>query len=183
MEEIIPGRFLDPELILQEAAVAAGSLVADFGCGSGYFSIVAARRVGNSGKVYALDVLPSALDVVVSRAKMLELTNIETVRVNLEREKGSKLDEASVDWVFIKDMLFQNKKKAVILAEAHRILKPTGKAVVVEWQEQTGTVGPAAEIRIKEKELQKMVEKAGFTIENKIDAGDFHYGVIVRKQA
>ena len=120
--------FVDPARIIGQIDVTPGASVADFGCGSGYFSFEFAKVVGSEGKVYALDILPSALEAVASRAKILHLGNITPKRVNLEREGGSGLGMTSVDWVVLKDMLFQNEHKGVILKEVSRVLKPGGSA-------------------------------------------------------
>ena len=100
--------FLDPKEIIKQINVPEGSTVADFGCGSGFFSLAFAEAIGEEGKVYSLDILPSALESVESKAKLQGLTNIIPQRVNLEKEGGSKLSPESVDWVIMKDMLFQN---------------------------------------------------------------------------
>jgi ubiquinone/menaquinone biosynthesis C-methylase UbiE len=172
------GSFLEPEIILQEAGLKSGDKVADFGCGSGYFSIAAAVKVGEGGEVFSLDVLPSALESVASRAKISGLTNIATSRVNLEKENGSKLGSASVDWVLIKDMLFQNDRKEIILNEAFRILRPGGKVLIVEWNDQDAGVGPDKKLRIGKKALNELAKQAKFSVEKEMSAGDFHYAIV-----
>ena len=47
--------FLNAERVLQETGLKSGDKFLDVGCGDGYFSIAAAKIVGNKGKVYALD--------------------------------------------------------------------------------------------------------------------------------
>jgi ubiquinone/menaquinone biosynthesis C-methylase UbiE len=174
-------KFLDPEAILRQLDVASGSMTADFGCGSGYFSVALAKILGSDGKVFALDVMKQALESVESRASFLGLQNIVTKRVNLEKENGSELEEGSLDLVVMKDMLFQNKNKAVILSEAERVLKIGGKLLIVEWKKEENGVGPEIGVRIEEKGLQKMVEEARLQFEQKIEAGNFHYALVFKK--
>ncbi|GBE17069.1 hypothetical protein BMS3Abin15_00905 [bacterium BMS3Abin15] len=173
-------KFINPDAIISKISISKDSIVADFGCGSGYFSIPIARAI-EEGKLYSLDVLPQALESVESQAKIGGISNIVTKRVNLEKEKGSGLEEGSIDWVILKDMLFQNKNKEVVLKEAHRILKPGGKILVIEWGDRNLSVGPDKGIRISSEELEKFVEGQRFRIEEKVDAGDFHYGLIATK--
>ena len=175
------GNFLDPQSIFDQVDLAPGSVVADFGCGAGHFSLEAARRVLQTGKVYALDILPQALESIESRARLEGMQHLLAKRVNLEQEGGSTLSDESVDLVIIKDMLFMNDRKDLILQEAYRVLKFGGQALVIEWKAETGTVGPEASRRIPPEELRKLLEETGFQILKEIDAGDFHYGFLAQK--
>jgi len=176
------GKFLDPNAIIEQLDIQDGSAAADFGCGPGYFSIPFAKAVGENGKMYVLDVLPQVLETVASKAKNSGIMNIVTSRVNLEKENGSKMETDSIDWVILKDILFQNQKKEVIINEARRILKVGGKAIVVEWDQGAAAVGPEPGIRIPKDELKKMFIGHEFSIEKDIDAGDFHYAFVAVKK-
>lgn len=173
--------FVDPAAVVGRLSVEPGSHVADFGCGSGYFSFEFARRAGAEGAVYALDVLPSALEAVASRAKTLGLSNVLTKRVNLENEQGSGLGTASMDWVIMKDVLLQNQKKDVMLREAARILKPGGRALIMEWNPDESLVGPEKNLRVKPETLRQLITEAGLSVESELNVGGFHYAFIVKK--
>jgi ubiquinone/menaquinone biosynthesis C-methylase UbiE len=176
------GKFIDPQLIIAQLDLKEGDLVADFGCGPGYFSLPFAKAVGESGKVFALDVLPQALETVLGKMKNSALANIVASRVNLEKENGSKLDPDSLDWVILKDVLFQNKKKDVIIAEAFRVLKTGGKVIVVEWdRKHDSAIGPENELRIPKDILKKMFVDRKFSITKDINAGDFHFAFVAVK--
>jgi ubiquinone/menaquinone biosynthesis C-methylase UbiE len=173
--------FLDPKNIVEQIDIARGVAVADFGCGSGFFSLAFAEIIGESGKVYSLDVMPSALESVASKARLAGLSNIIPQRVNLEKEGGSKLPSESVDWVIMKDMLFQNNMKDIVVREALRVLKKGGKVLAVEWNDQNAPVGPDKKIRISKEELDKLAESQGFKKEKDLIAGDFHHGAVYIK--
>lgn len=173
--------FADPSAIVDQLAITAGSRAADFGCGSGFFSFEFAKRTGSNGMVYALDVLPSALEAVASRAKILNLPNVIAKRVNLEQENGSGLDAASMDWVILKDMLFQNKKKDIILHEVSRVLKPGGQALIMEWDPEETLVGPDAELRIGPEELKLLLDTVHLAVAKELNVGGFHYAFLVRR--
>lgn len=173
--------FLDPKNIISQIDIPQGITVADFGCGSGFFSLAFAEIIGESGKVYSLDVLPSALESVASKAKLAGFSNIIPQRVNLEKEGGSKLPAESVEWVIMKDMLFQNKMKDMVLKEASRVLKSGGKLLAVEWNDQNAPVGPDKKIRISKEEMDKLAESQGFKKEKDLITGDFHHGAVYAK--
>ena len=183
MEQTLNTSFVDPEVVVRQSQVSKGSIVVDFGCGSGFFSFAFARAVGDEGRVYAMDILPSALEAVASRAKHLGLTNVFPQRANLERSGGTRLEDESVDWVLMKDILFQNKNKAVILAEARRILRVGGKIFVMEWNETDQGVGPEASLRLERSILMTLAQEAGLTFVQEFIVGDFHYGFVFERQA
>lgn len=176
-----PLAFVDPVQALNGLPIQDGQKAVDFGCGAGYFSFEFAKRVGPEGQVISLDILPSALEAVASRAKALGLQNLETRRANLERADGAQLLAESMDWVIIKDMLFQNSNKQVILEEALRVLKPLGHAFVMEWKPESLGVGPSKDVRIAPAELQALLTAVGFQIVQELPVGGFHYAFLVKK--
>lgn len=174
--------FVNPDSVLQQIGeISPGVTVADFGCGSGYFSFAFAKLAGQEGKVIALDILPSALEAVASRAKTLGLSNVFTKRANLERENGSGLEAESIDWAVLKDMLFQNHDKEVILKEVYRVLRPQGKLLVMEWKEGDASVGPEEGLRLAPEALVEMAQNIGFQVYREVQAGDFHYAFVFEK--
>lgn len=174
-------KFLNPDEIIGQLEIALGAQIADFGCGTGFFSIALAKKVGSAGKVFALDIMPQALESVAGRAELSGLTNVVTKRANLEKENGSKLESASLDWVILKDILFQNKDKKVILQEVYRVLKPGGNLLIAEWNETFQGIGPAMELRIKKEDLQKMSAEEKMIFSKEIQAGKFHYACVFKK--
>lgn len=174
--------FVDPKGVTAQLPITIGEQVADFGCGAGYFSCAFAEAVGQEGHVIALDILPASLEAVMSRARSLGLTNITTQRVNLEKEGGSQLDPHSVDWVIIKDMLFQNNEKDIILYEAARVLKNGGKIFLMEWSAGNTFVGPAKELRLAPTEVEALLHAAGFDIVKNLEVGEYHFGYLAEKK-
>lgn len=172
---------MDPVYVIAQMEVRPGSTIADFGCGSGFFSIPLASIAGREGRVYAIDVLDQALESVASRAKMAGFGNIITKRSNLESENGSQLPKESVDWVVMKDMLHQNGKKGAIINEAHRILKPGGKALIVEWNKERTVIGPEKNMRLEADEIINLLKKKKMIVDKIVKTGNFHYGMIVKK--
>lgn len=170
--------FLKPERIIPHLSVKEGMSVADFGCGSGHFTILFAQRVGSSGRVFAFDVMSEALEAVRSRARMLGVANIETARVDLETERATKLPDASVDMVFIGNILFQSQKKEAILKEALRILRSRGVVALIDWKKESPFAPKSGVFPMSKSEARLFAEKAGFVFEKDIDAGEHHFGII-----
>ena len=174
------GGFLNPEKVIQEFDIKEGMKIADFGCGTGYFTILLAKMIGEKGRVYALDVLETALESVRSRAKSEGLLNIETIRANLEIFGGSKLENESVDLVLLANILFQSSKKADIIKEAERALKKGGRVIVIDWKKDQ-PMGPPQNLIVLQNSAKEFVEKVGLKFEREIPAGDNHWGMMFSK--
>jgi ubiquinone/menaquinone biosynthesis C-methylase UbiE len=172
---------MDPQKIVGSFGVAQGMRIADFGSGAGYFTILLAKMVGESGVVTAVDVLDSALETLRAKAKAEGLRNIETIRSNLEAPGGSGLNNDSQDVVLLANTLFQNVNKTVIIAEAGRVLKPNGTLIIIDWRKGTNGFGPPDNLRLDPEETRELVVSNGFQFSNNIDAGTFHFGMIFRK--
>lgn len=174
-------KFINPDEIVSSLDIEKGMTVADFGCGAGFFSIAIAKKISETGLIYALDILPQKLESVESQARALGLTNIVAKRANLEKEKGSGLADGSCDWVILKDILFQNKDKTAVLKEAKRVLKDKGKALLIEWKINDSSFGPENGSRISEEAVVSIVQESGLGVLKKIKVGNFHYGLILIK--
>ncbi len=177
----MPGEeFLNVEKITDEFNIAPNETIADFGSGNGFFTVAFAKKVGSSGQVFAIDVLPTALESVRSRAKIEGLFNIKIIWGNLEKPNGSTLPSGVCDMVMIANVLFQAPDKPALLDEAKRILKDNGRLAVIEWKPYIA-VGPKKESRIPEAELKQLILSKGFSEIKPIDAGSHHYGFIFKK--
>lgn len=174
-------KFMDPKAVIEKLEILAGSVVADFGCASGYFSLPVAEKIGEEGVVYCLDILPQCIETVESQAKAKGITNIIAKRANIEKEGGSKLPDSSCDWIIIKNVLFQNKDKEIILEEAKRVLKDSGNVLIIEWSGENFSLGPVRELRISKESLLELVSKIGLILKKEIAVSDFHYGVVLSK--
>ena len=102
--------------------VQEGQTFLDYGCGTGDFSIPAAKKVSENGKVYALDYFPRQLEIVTEKSEKAGLTNIETIHSN---SKTGLADE-SVDVIWMCDVLHEIKERRAVLEELHRVLKREG---------------------------------------------------------
>jgi len=174
------GGFMDPDKIVKKLEIRSGMIVADFGCGAGYFTIPIARLVKNSGKVYAVDVLSSALEAVSSKAKLYGLLNIEPVRANVEIVGGSKLKDKSVDLVVLANILFQCNDYNSVFSEAKRIARDSGRILIIEWIPKKVPLGPKFEHCLSEDDVKKLSIKNGLKLVKRIEAGGYHYGMVFK---
>jgi len=107
-----------------------GDSVADLGAGGGYFSIKLAKAVGNTGKVYAVDINPESIAYI--RKSVLEL-NIHNVEAVLGTYDDSTLSPGSVDLVFIRNAYHDFQNRVKYFARLKSVLKPGGRIAVIDY--------------------------------------------------
>ena len=110
------------EAILDEVGIAPGFRVLDYGCGPGSYIVAAARRAGASGRVYAVDSNPLALEEARRRAAANGLSNVATIRTDC----ATGLPNESIDRALLYDILHGLDRPADVLAELQRVLKRDG---------------------------------------------------------
>ena len=115
--------FLQPRMnILKEVGIKAGFRVLDYGCGPGSYIVALAKLVGKSGKIYALDVHPLAIQAVQRLALKNGLPNVQTILSDCE----TGLPPNSVDVVLLYDILHDLDDPNGVLEELHRVLRIEG---------------------------------------------------------
>jgi len=143
--------------------VRKGQVVLDFGCGSGTYTIPAAKIVGDQGKVYALDKDKEALDKLMQRAKSAGLKNIE--RMDTSEELRIDLTDDSVDVVLLFDVFHsyyfpQADDRRRLLNEIYSIMKPF--AFISLWPKHM------------ESEAKDEIERANFYLESEYSGTLIH---------
>lgn len=150
---------LPPEQTLRTLGLTEGAVMADIGCGIGYFSIPASAIVGPEGKVYALDISEEMLDEVRTAVIQGQLSNLEPVRVH---DYNLKLESASINYAFCCNVLHEIDELDRYLQEIKRLLTPGGHFVVVEWEKIQGEWGPPADDRLDKERLSDLLKDQGF---------------------
>ena len=114
--------FLPRKNILKEVGIKPGFQVLDYGCGPGGYIVPLAKLVGESGKVYALDIHPLAVQKVQDIASKKQLINVETILSDCK----TGLPDKSLDAVLLYDVFHELSDPDGVLQELHRVLKPDG---------------------------------------------------------
>jgi ubiquinone/menaquinone biosynthesis C-methylase UbiE len=123
VHETLYSLFRDPYRVLNAAGLEPGQKVLEVGCGPGFFTIPAARIVGEKGSVYALDVNPLAVERVQQRIEKEGVTNVKTILANAVQ---TGLPDQSFDLIFLFGFVRPIGNLENILTELHRLLKPSG---------------------------------------------------------
>jgi demethylmenaquinone methyltransferase/2-methoxy-6-polyprenyl-1,4-benzoquinol methylase len=128
MESRFRYRFFSPMKILKGADILPGQNVLEIGCGTGFFTIPAARLIGDSGILTAIDILQESVDLVSVKVKKANLKNVIV-------KKGNAADTGFDGGTFNTVLLFGIIPAPMLplnsfLPELHRILKPEGNLAV-----------------------------------------------------
>ena len=152
------------EEVLRRIGITEGQTVLDFGCGSGNYTILIAKIVGNEGTVYALDKNSYSLNELMRRARAESLTNIK--RIDTSGEMKIYLDDESVDVVLLYDIFWyftlQDPRLPQLLAEVYRVSRPN--ALVSVYPKH-----------IDSEQLQEIIESAGFRFKGR------HYDILIHE--
>jgi ubiquinone/menaquinone biosynthesis C-methylase UbiE len=108
--------------ILHEVGIKPGFHLLDYGCGPGSYIAPLAELVGNSGKIYALDIHPLAIQMVQNIVLKKHLINVEPILSN----HNTVLPNNSIDVVLLYDVFHNLSEPNEVLRELHRVLKPNG---------------------------------------------------------
>jgi ubiquinone/menaquinone biosynthesis C-methylase UbiE len=138
--------FRNPQRLLKAAGLKQGQKVLEVGCGPGFFTIPAAKIVGEEGFVYAVDVHPLAIERVNEKIERERINNVTPVHGNAS---NTGLPDRSIDLAFIFGLLHVAGGQEEVISEIHRVLKPGG---VLSFEKTRGS----------EKKLIEAVERGGF---------------------
>lgn len=124
-----------PDEVMDALGVRAGSVIADVGCGRGYFTFKSAARVGREGKVFAVDLREDELAGIRERAQRDGLPQIETIQGS---ENDPHLPAAVLDVVLVMNSYHEFGEHAAILAAFYRALKPGGLLALIDGVVEAG---------------------------------------------
>jgi ubiquinone/menaquinone biosynthesis C-methylase UbiE len=130
MESRFRYKFFGPKKILESAGIRSGMKVLEIGCGTGFFTIPAAKMLGKDGSLIAMDMLPASIETVAKKVQQASLSNVvqvikgDALETKLEKES---LDEVIIFGVIPAPMLPMEK----LVGEMHRILRSGG--VMAVW--------------------------------------------------
>ncbi|MDD5146359.1 MAG: class I SAM-dependent methyltransferase [Candidatus Pacebacteria bacterium] len=169
--------FLNPNEILNQVGLTKEMVAADFGSGSGGWSIPLAKIL-RDGQVSAIDVQEEPLSALVGEARAQGVRNITTIVADLEQKVPGLVSE-SCDFILISNVLFQADDRLAILREAYRALKPGGWMLAVEWRPEA-PMGPKG-LRLTVGEVEELARGTGFNLEKEIPAGLYHFALLFKK--
>jgi ubiquinone/menaquinone biosynthesis C-methylase UbiE len=157
-----PGRDEKLQLnrVLDILSISPGKNVADIGAGSGWFTVRAARRVTETGSVYAVDINPEAIHYIENRAAKEHLSNVKTV---LSKPDDPLLPTNTIDAVLLLKTYHEVEKPVVLLRNLRASLKPGAKVGIIDRNGNGENHGVGKEVVMRE------AGEAGYELIEKYD--------------
>jgi ubiquinone/menaquinone biosynthesis C-methylase UbiE len=118
-----------PSEVLQELDLREGSVVADIGCGAGYFALKLSSRVGKSGEVLAVDILKEPLIFLRIRTWLRHQRNLHVIHGDPD---DPKLSQQTIDAVLIANTYHEFDQPQKMLNRIIRSLRSHGRLVIVD---------------------------------------------------
>ena len=175
--------FLNPAAVIEAAKIHEGMRVADFGAGSGFCTRAAARVVGPKGVVWAVDAHRDLLPRLKNISLAEGLRNVEVLYGDVGVVGGSNLPAEHFDVCILTNILFAVEDTGALIYEVHRVLKRGGYVVVVDWADSFGGLGPHPDHVVLKSVAKRLFEERGFTVENDVPAGEYHWGFVARRKS
>ncbi len=141
--------------VMDLLGISPGKTVADIGAGSGWFTVRAARRLTETGKVYAVDINPAAITFIHERAQKEKLSNISTV---LGTADDPRLPSVSVDAVLLLKTYHEVAKPVALMGNLRSALKPGARVGIIDRNGNGENHGVPKKVVIRE------AEEAGYRL-------------------
>lgn len=165
-----PGREkrLQIDRVMDLLRIAPGKSVADIGAGSGWFTVRAARRVGPTGTVFAVDINPEAIEHIDQRAHSESLANIKTI---LSKTDDPLLPKDSVDAVLLLKTYHEVAAPVTLLENLRPALKPGARVGIIDREGNGADHGVSRKIVVDEAEHAgyRLLETYDFVKADKMD--------------
>jgi ubiquinone/menaquinone biosynthesis C-methylase UbiE len=147
-----------PEIVMDALGLRGGEVVADLGAGSGYFTFRIAPRVGQTGRVLAVEIQDEMLETIRRRAETLKVTNVQEIKGS---ETNPKLPASGVDLVLMVDVYHELAFPFEVMTKVREALKPGGRAVFVEYRKEDRQL-PIKEVhKMSVDQLKKEMQAVG----------------------
>ncbi|MGH7787612.1 MAG: class I SAM-dependent methyltransferase [Candidatus Binatia bacterium] len=167
-----------PRELVDALGLKPGQTVADLGAGTGYFSPYLSEAVGPNGTVLAVEVEPTLVAHLRTRAEREKLGNLIPVLASLD---NPRLPAAGVDVLLIADTYHHLDHRTAYLPQLRRALRPGGRVVVVDWKAGVLPQGPPPDHKLSRDQVVAEMQAAGFRLVGEPALLPYHYVLIFQR--
>lgn len=152
-------------LAISKLPLNSGSVVADIGAGSGYYSFRIAKKIPQ-GKVFAVEVQDEFIKLLNSRKKEQNTTNVEIIKGS---EKSPNLPENSTDLAIMVDVYHELLYPQEMLQGIRKSLKPGGKLLLLEYRAEDPSIAIKELHKMSVAQVNKELSANGFKLAQRRD--------------
>lgn len=167
---------LQPRSTLLKTGLNEGDIFCDIGAGTGIFTIEAAK-ITNS-KTYAVDISEDMLKIIADKAKAQDLENIELIN---PQTFNYPIESNQCHFIMLCTVLHEINNKTALLDEIHRILKRSGRLIIIEFFKKQTPMGPPANHRISIEETMALADELDFNLQKQSSLGENLYILVFKK--
>lgn len=160
LEDPARDAYQKPREVITSLDLKPGEVIADIGSGSGYFTLRLAAHVGESGRVYGVDIEPEMVRHLNRRVRDAGLRNVHAVLA----DPDDPLLSEPVDRFLIVDTWHHVENQAKYLVLMRKALKPGGQVIMIDFQKKDLPVGPPLAMKISREDLIQQMEASGFRV-------------------
>jgi ubiquinone/menaquinone biosynthesis C-methylase UbiE len=163
----------DPEAVLKSFGLKLGMTVLDVGTGAGFYLPYLSKMVSDSGKVYAIDISPEAVEYAKGKVSQLGLKNVEVL---ISQENQIPLPDNTVDFTYMAFVFHELEDPVKFLKELERVSKPISYLALIDWKKEERDKGPPPKEVYSEWEVGMILEEAGLRVGRVVEVGPYAYG-------
>jgi arsenite methyltransferase len=164
-----------PDEVIAALDLKLGETLADIGAGSGYFSFRLARKVGDTGRVYAVDIIS---DMILFMNRTIRDKKIKNVTTILSDPDDPLLADASINRFFICNTWHHIQNRSRYMALMKKMLKPGGQVIILDYKKKQLPVGPPPEMKRTRREVISEMEAGEFKLAKDHDFLPYQYFLV-----
>lgn len=169
----------NPEVFLKSLGLKPGMNFVDSGCNDGFFTIPAAKIVGESGKVLAIDTDEKAIARL--NQKLID-NNLSNTTVVVGRAEDMVAYKNEADIILFAMVLHDFEDPLNVLKNSKLMLKKTGHIYDYDWRKKESSIGPPLTIRLSEERVTELVNEAALKINSFKNFNDDFYLIDIGNQ-
>jgi SAM-dependent methyltransferase len=151
---------LQVQRVMDILGIQEGSHVADVGAGSGWFTVRAAKRVGSTGIVYAVDINPESIAYINRRTQRDGIANVHTI---LSVEDDPRLLQNSIDSVLLLKTYHEVAHPVLLLENLRSSLRKGARVGIIDRNGKGDDHGVSRDVVIQE------AAQAGYQLQEQFD--------------
>lgn len=168
---------VDTDKVFGALNLKPDTVLLDLACGRGAYSLEAAKRIGDKGLVYGVDLWEEGIRLLEKQTTEQGFSHVRPVLCNASKVP---IDAHSIDICLMATVLHdfvEDGNADAVLKEVARLLKPNGILAIVEFKQINGPPGPPMHIRMSPSDVEQRVSPFGFKrqTEDVLDVGPYNY--------